>query len=129
MAINARFPNGILHAQHDLKLVTDNGCQPTSQGFMKACAGMKIKQIFTTWNNPKGNADTERVMRTLKEDIVWPYDWQSPFEFEQAFAKWVTQYNTDFPHQSLRYNTPEQFMKNHQRKEDKLARQHSLILA
>ncbi len=76
---------------------------------MKACSELKIKQIFTSWNNPKGNADTERLFRTIKEDLVWPNEWTSPFQFQAALDQWVVAYNTDFPHQSLRYKTPAQF--------------------
>ena len=76
---------------------------------MKGCSILGIKQIFTSWSNPKGNADTERVMRTLKEDLVWCYDWDNPFDFEKALKKWVDDYNRDFPHQSLKNMTPEQF--------------------
>ena len=113
LAVNARFPGGILDAPSRPKLITDNGCQPTSERFMKTCSQLGIKQIFTTWNNPKGNADTERVMRTLKEDLIWPYDWQSPFDLQPAFEQWIHNYNTDFPHQSLAYNTPSQAMANY----------------
>lgn len=109
MAVNNRFPNGI---RNDLKeqlfLISDNGCQPTSQRFMMNCSLLGIKQIFTTWCNPKGNSDTERVMRTIKEDIVWCYDWENPFSFEVHLAKWINDYNTDFPHQSLNNLTPRQ---------------------
>ena len=108
-AVNARFPQGTrLEGRGHLHLVTDNGCQPTSQSFMKNCATLGIKQIFTTWCNPKGNADTERVMRTLKEDLVWTRDWDNPFAFETALGKWIDSYNSDFPHQALNYLTPEQ---------------------
>jgi putative transposase len=107
-AVNSRYPEGI-EGKEMPALVSDNGCQPTSGRYMKACSELKIKQIFTSWNNPKGNADTERIMRTLKEDLVWPYDWQSPFEFEAALSAWVLNYNFDFPHQSLKYRTPAQF--------------------
>ena len=109
-AVNNRFPNGILSKRGKPKLISDNGCQPTSEQFMKACSQIKIKQIFTTWNNPKGNADTERFFRTLKEDLIWVNDWQLPFVFQSDFDSWIHQYNTDFPHQSLSYNTPSQFM-------------------
>ena len=110
MAVNSRFPEGIRETLKDrsLFLISDNGCQPTSQRFMMNCSILGIKQIFTTWSNPKGNSDTERVMRTIKEDIVWCYDWQSPFEFEVALGKWIHDYNTDFPHQSLKNMTPRQ---------------------
>ena len=76
---------------------------------MRACSELKIKQIFTTWNNPKGNADTERLFRTIKEDLIWPNEWTSPFHLQAALDSWVVAYNTDFPHQSLRYKTPAQF--------------------
>jgi len=60
LAVNTRFPTGILDASSKPKLITDNGCQPTSERFMKTCSELEIKQLFTTWSNPKGNADTER---------------------------------------------------------------------
>lgn len=110
-AVNTRFPMGILDASSQPSLISDNGCQPTSIAFMKHCSSLSIKQIFTSWNNPKGNADTERVFRTLKEDLVWTHDWNSPFDFQSDFNNWINSYNTDFPHQSLRYKTPAQFMK------------------
>ena len=109
-AVNNRFPDGINDTEKKrLFLISDNGCQPTSQRFMMSCSILGIKQIFTTWSNPKGNSDTERVMRTIKEDIVWPYEWDNPFEFEVALAKWINDYNTDFPHQSLNNMTPSQY--------------------
>lgn len=110
MAVNNRFPNGIqANLKEQLFLISDNGCQPTSQRFMMNTSILGIKQIFTTWSNPKGNSDTERVMRTIKEDIVWCYDWDHPFNFQMALTKWINDYNTDFPHQTLNNMTPNQF--------------------
>lgn len=109
-AVNTRFPDGILSKRGKPKLISDNGCQPTSQSFMRTCSQLKIKQIFTTWNNPKGNADTERLFRTMKEDLVWVNEWSIPFVFQNDLDRWVLDYNTDFPHQSLRYKTPAQAM-------------------
>ena len=51
-------------------------------------------------------------MRTIKEDLVWPREWESPYQFEAAFKNWVKQYNTDFPHMALGYQTPQQFANN-----------------
>ena len=51
--------------------MSDHGCQPTSLAFMKACSTLGIHHAFTSDNNPKGNADTERVIRTLKEECLW----------------------------------------------------------
>ena len=111
-AVMSRFPKGIKESlKEQLFLISDNGCQPTSQRFMQSCSILGLKQIFTTWSNPKGNSDTERVMRTIKEDLVWCYDWDNPFEFEIALNQWIERYNTDFPHQSLKNMTPNQFFK------------------
>ena len=43
-------------------IVSDNGSQPISVGFMAARSVLEIRQIFASCNNPKGNADTERVI-------------------------------------------------------------------
>jgi hypothetical protein len=37
---------------------------------MKTCSDLKIKQIFTTWNNPKGNADTARMHQSLGNKTI-----------------------------------------------------------
>lgn len=112
-AVNNQFPNGILSKNKDLSLISDNGSQPTSQKFMKECSALEIKQIFTCYNNPKGNADTERVIRTIKEDLIWIKEWKSPSQLEEEIKAWIVRYNTDFPHSSLNYKTPEQFEKEH----------------
>jgi putative transposase len=110
MAVNNRFPVGSRESikEQELSLISDNGCQPTSRRFMMSCSLLGLNQIFTTWPNPKGNSDTERVMRTIKEDIVWPYDWDNPFDFETRLSKWIYDYNNDYPHQSLGNLTPRQ---------------------
>ncbi len=115
-AVAKQFPQGVADAKEPPALISDNGCQPTSEAFMKACSELNIKQIFTSWNNPKGNADTERSLRTLKEDLVWPREWDFPFELERALKQWIQNYNHDYPHSSLGYLTPEQFEQKHQPK-------------
>jgi len=110
-ACNAQFPNGILSKEYELHLVSDNGSQPTSHKFMQACSVMEIKQIFTSYNNPKGNAETERLIRTIKEDLLWIREFSSPDELEEALKQWIQDYNYDYPHSSLNYMTPEQFEK------------------
>lgn len=110
-ACDNQFPSGVLSKQDELYIISDNGSQPTSKKYMQACSVMEIKQIFAGYNNPKGNADTERVMRTIKEDFVWIREFSSPAEFIAAFKKWIEDYNNDYPHSSLDYLTPCQFEK------------------
>ena len=108
MAVLNQFPCGIRNYRQ-LSLVNDNGFQPTSVRFMKETSLLGIKQIFASYNNPKGNADTERVMRTMKEDLVWPREWDNIYEFKDALKNWIENYNTDYPHSSLNYMTPVKF--------------------
>lgn len=107
-AINRQFPQGI-REEGQLKLVSDNGCQPTSVSFMAACRALEVKQIFTRYNNPKGNADTERVIRTIKEDLIWPREWTSFQQLENALKHWVKDYNEDYPHSAINHLTPAQY--------------------
>ena len=108
-AVNRQFPNGIREAEWLPHLISDNGCQPTSKAFHAACRDLGIEQIFASYSNPKGNADTERVIRTLKEDLVWPREFDSIQAFESALKQWVQDYNEEFPHSALGYETPNDY--------------------
>lgn len=105
MAVARQFPDGV--RGQGLQLMADNGCQPTSLGFMKACHIMGIQQAFTSYNNPKGNADTERFMRTMKEELVWINEWRSPTAFTEALNRWIEEYNRGYLHSALGYKSPE----------------------
>ncbi|MCP4482208.1 MAG: transposase, partial [bacterium] len=39
----------------------------------------------------------------------YPNDWDNTVEFQRALARWINDYNYDFPHQSLNYLTPNQY--------------------
>lgn len=104
MAVNNQFPEGA--RGQGVSLMSDNGCQPTAVSFMKSCRELGINQAFTSYNNPKGNADTERMIRTLKEELVWLRDWQNPFEMATDLKDWIEDYNQHYLHSALGYRTP-----------------------
>jgi len=110
-AVNRQFPQGV--NGHGLHLMSDNGSQPTSLSFMKACRSLGVHQAFTSYNNPKGNADTERVIRTMKEELLWLKEWTSPNQLTRELDLWVESYNQDYLHSTLGYKTPNWFEKNH----------------
>jgi putative transposase len=107
VAVNQQFPDGARN--HRVHLMSDNGCQPTSVNFMKACGLLGIQQALTSYNNPKGNADTERFMRTFKEELVWCHEWDNPIHFIRHVKRWVEDYNQNYCHSALGYQSPVHF--------------------
>ena len=63
-----------------LEIVLDwytKSSQPTLTSFMRDMRTLGIEQIFTSYDNPKGNADTERMIRTIKEEVIWVNEFSS----------------------------------------------------
>jgi putative transposase len=104
MGLNRQFKAG--SRDQGLHLMTDNGCQPTAVNFMKVCRGLAIDQAFTSYNNPKGNADTERMIRTMKEECLWLNEWTNPLEMVNDLSEWVEKYNNSYLHSALGYKPP-----------------------
>jgi putative transposase len=108
MAIQGEFPQGV--RGRGLKLISDNGSQPTSVSFMRDMATLGIEQIFTSYDNPKGNAETERMLRTIKEEIIWLNEFSSLEDAKQRIGQWIEiDYNKLYVHSGLGYISPEEF--------------------
>lgn len=104
----AEFPNGVRGA--GLKLVSDNGSHPTATGFMAAMSRLGIEQVFTSSDTPKGNAETERLMRTSTETRLWLREFASLEAAREAIAQWSTaDYNQRDVHSALGYRSPLEF--------------------
>jgi len=99
MAVNEQCPEGT--REYELNLMS----------FINACGVLKINQAFTSYNNPKGNANTERVIRTIKEDCIRINEWNSLDEAKNSIEKWIYNYNNLFPHSMLDYLSPVEFEK------------------
>lgn len=95
----------------EISLMLDNGCQSTSESFMAKCSVLGIRQVFTNYSNPKGNADTERVIRTMKEEVALHREHLTIRSVDKSVNEWVAFYNRIYPHSSIGYKAPEQFEK------------------
>ena len=110
LAVNRQFPGGIGEAENlELNLMSDNGSQPTSLTFMRESRALGIKQAFTAYANPKGNADTERLIRTIKEELCWLREWSSVEELKIEMEKFVEYFNDNYLHSAIGYKTPNAF--------------------
>lgn len=107
-AVSEGFPEGV--RGRGLKLVSDNGSQPTSRSFMTGAATLGIEQIFCSYDNPKGNAETERFMRTIKEELIWLAEFGGFEEAKERIGTWIEDdYNKLYVHSVLGYLSPEEF--------------------
>ena len=95
--------------EYNLMLISDNGSQPTSIKYEKLCNTLRINHITTSYSNPKGNADTERVFKTFKEEIIWTRDYDKFDEAKKAVEDFIEFYNNDYPHSTLGYISPVDF--------------------
>ncbi len=109
IVVNTACPDG--SRKYKINLMSDTGSQPTSIAFMNECSTLGIKQAFTAYDNPKGNADTERVIRSLKEECIWVNEWEIFKEVITGTRKGIKDYNMDHIHSALDYLSPDEFEK------------------
>lgn len=89
-----------------LELRTDHGPQYTGADCAALVDTWGLLHTYAPVGRPTGNAVVERVIRTLKEELIWLRDWESADELRVAVAAWLRHYNTVRPHQALDWQTP-----------------------
>jgi len=82
---------------------------------MRACRLLGIEPAFTSDHNPKSHADTEHMMRTLKEECLWLHVWTCPFTVASALESWITSDNEHDLHSALGYKSARQFEREYHR--------------
>ncbi len=92
-----------------LTLRSDNGSQPCSKKFIEFLGSRGVKGQYTGYDAPDDNAFVERVIRTVKEEEVWPNCYDTFQEAHQAIENYANFYNKDRIHSALGYLTPEEF--------------------
>jgi len=89
-----------------LTLRSDNGSQPCSKKFVEFLGKKGIRGQYTGYDAPDDNAYVERVIRTIKEEEVWPNSWDTFWEAHEAIEKYIRFYNEERPHSAIGYSTP-----------------------
>ena len=95
-------------AARALTLRSDNGSQPCSKAFVEYLGSTGVKGQYTGYNAPDDNAFVERVIRTIKEEEVWPNLWDTVSEAREAINNYMTYYNIERIHSALDYATPKE---------------------
>jgi putative transposase len=91
MARNRQFPLGV--RGDGLSLMSANGSQPTSLALIETCSTRGIPQAFTSYSNPEGNADTERVIRTRKGECLGLQERACPLRRVSSLEAGIDDYN------------------------------------
>jgi len=102
------WPYGRPDDQPRVVLRHDNGTQFTSYLSRDVAAALDVKLSRTAYRHPDGNAFIERTFLSLKTECVWPEEFETFEQAQEAIAAWVVHFNTERPHQSLGYATPEE---------------------
>jgi putative transposase len=97
---------GVRDKVKGLTLRSDNGSQPCSRKFIEFLRQHGVKGQYTGYNAPDDNAYVERVIRTIKEEEVWPNNWDTFLEAHEAVENYISFYNEQRLHSALGYITP-----------------------
>lgn len=88
---------------------SDHGPQYTGADCAALVQRWNLRHTFAPVGRPTGNAVAERVIRTMKEEVIWLRDWDSADELREALLAWQVRYNTRRPHQALGWKTPAEY--------------------
>lgn len=105
-AIHTEFPDGV--RGEGLTLRSDNGSQPTSKAYVNVLETLKITGEWIGYNCPEQNGHVESLIGTLKQDFIWLEEYDTFSEALKMIERAVAEYNSDHPHSSLLYMSPDE---------------------
>ena len=92
---------------------SDQRVQYTSKAFRNLLRVNKVVQSFSRTGTPHDNAVAEAFFSALKKEELYRKKFQSEREFFKSVAEYIVFYNTERPHGTLAYKTPEKFEQMH----------------
>ena len=98
-ALKATFRT-VEHVPDGLELRSDHGPQYTGADCQDLCEDWHLDHTFAPVGRPTGNAVAQRVIQTLKVELLWTRDWVSIEELRHAVCEWLHIYNNVRPHQA-----------------------------
>ncbi len=87
-------------------LRSDNGLVFTSRSYTALVRGYELRQEFITPHCPQQNGMVKPVIRTLKEQCVHRYRFETIQHASRVVGDWIRFYNHRRPHQALGMKTP-----------------------
>ena len=101
------FQNRNVH--QSLMFHSDQGAQYTSKTFRKLLRMNKVVQSFSAPGQPHDNAVMESFFSYMKREEIYRTQYKSEQQFAKSVDNYIEFYNTQRPHSTLNYKTPDQF--------------------
>jgi putative transposase len=86
---------------------SDQGSQFTSEDYTEYLKSMNIRQSMDGKGRWVDNVVIERWFRSLKIERIYPYEYLTPRTLRIGIRDYIKEYNTERPHQTHNYLTPE----------------------
>lgn len=97
------------NAPQSLMFHSDQGAQYTSKAFHKLLRMNKVVQSFSAPGQPHDNAVMESFFSYMKREEIYRTQYKSEQQFAKSVDNYIKFYNTQRPHSTLNYKTPDQF--------------------
>ena len=91
------------------RLRSDNGPEFISQDLKDWCDDQQIELHRIAPGKPTQNAYIERFNGTFRRELLNAHTFGSLPQVRQTVAAWLVEYNTERPHQALKFMTPSQY--------------------
>ena len=88
---------------------SDRGSQYTAYAFQELLKKCNVKQSFSPAGKPRYNAVVESFFSNLKREELYRTNYRSIDEFKENVKTYINSYNTERPHTSLQYKTPDAY--------------------
>ena len=102
MAYESRRPNA------GLVFHSDQGGNYRARVFMSYLSARNVTQSFSKPGVPYDNSVMESFFSSMKREELYRGKYRSERELRAAIDKYIQFYNTERPHETLRYKTPQQ---------------------
>lgn len=89
---------------------SDNGPEGTSHHFMGWAKDNDIEIEYIQPSKPTQNAFIERFNGTFRREVLDMYLFASLSEVREETERWLAEYNSERPHESLGNMTPSEFL-------------------
>jgi transposase InsO family protein len=86
--------------------MTDNGACYRSRQFAAVCSRFRVRHIFTRPYRPQTNGKAERFIQTLLREWAYSRPYRDSAVRRRKLPSWVSFYNRNRPHVSLKGKSP-----------------------